>query len=414
MLAMVQSCAVVGLDGALVQVEVDLATGLPAFTIVGLPDAAVNEAKERVRAAIRNSGLAFPLKRITVNLAPADIRKEGPSYDLPMAVGVLRAGEQIVFDDTGCLFLGELGLDGALRHTNGILPMVALARDHGITTVFVPAVDAAEAALVEGMTIIPVESLAALVGHLRGETPILPALPLALDLDVEPTPAVDLSAVRGQEHVKRALEVAAAGGHNVIMSGAPGAGKTLLARLLPGILPQMTLVNRRLKASVVNRNLRWSLFSAVHLPAWHLGRRHIGEPIEGGDDESHPDAAQLRGFARPVHVGRPVAGCTAIDFHGLISCGNQDVFLHAGTGLVERELVGAVVPFGRVGEHLDSHAGRPDFLHFSPVVLAASNHGIGESVLIGRETNGHIGVINATSAVPKLPPKILNGVDRDG
>ncbi len=240
MLAMVQSCAVVGLDGALVQVEVDLANGLPAFTIVGLPDAAVNEAKERVRAAIRNSGLSFPLKRITVNLAPADIRKEGPSYDLPMAVGVLRAGEQIVFDDTGCLFLGELGLDGALRHTNGILPMVALARDHGISTVFVPAVDAAEAALVEGMTIIPGENLAALVGHLRGDRPIAPAQPMGLDLDVEPTSAVDFSAVRGQEHVKRALEVAAAGGHNVLMSGSPGAGKTLLARALPGILPRMT------------------------------------------------------------------------------------------------------------------------------------------------------------------------------
>jgi magnesium chelatase family protein len=157
-----------------------------------------------------------------------------------MAVGVLRAMEQIVFDDTGCLFLGELGLDGALRHTNGILPMVALARDHGITTVFVPAVDAAEAALVDGMTIIPVENVAGLVGHLRGDAPIPAAQPMALDLDVEPTPTVDFAAVRGQEHVKRALEVAAAGGHNVLMFGAPGAGKTLLARALPGILPRMT------------------------------------------------------------------------------------------------------------------------------------------------------------------------------
>ena len=217
MLAMVQSCAVVGLDGALVQVEVDLAQGLSAFTIVGLPDAAVNEAKERVRAAIRNSNLQFPLKRITVNLAPADLRKEGPSYDLPMAVGVLRASEQVVFDDVGCLFLGELGLDGTLRHTNGILPMVALARDHGITTVFVPAIDAQEAALVEGVAIIPVESLATLVAHLRGDARIIPAKPLQFGETDDPLPGFDFADVRGQEHVKRALEVAAAGGHNILM-----------------------------------------------------------------------------------------------------------------------------------------------------------------------------------------------------
>jgi magnesium chelatase family protein len=241
MLAMVQSCAVVGLDGALVRVEVDLANNLPAFTIVGLPDAAVTEAKERVRAAIRNSGLTFPMKRITVNLAPADLRKEGPAYDLPMAVGILRAGEQVVFDDVGCLFLGELGLDGALRHTNGILPMVALARDHGITTVFVPAVDAGEAALVEGVSIVPVDTLANLVGHLRGDVRIPPAQPVVFsESDAMPPSGPDMADVRGQEHVKRAIEVAAAGSHNVLMFGAPGAGKTLLARALPGILPRMT------------------------------------------------------------------------------------------------------------------------------------------------------------------------------
>jgi magnesium chelatase family protein len=240
MLAMVRSCAVVGLDGALVGVEVDLANGLPSFTIVGLPDAAVNESKERVRAAIKNSGMTFPMRRITVNLAPADLRKEGPSYDLAIAVGMLRAGEQLVFDDAGCLFLGELGLDGTLRHTNGILPMVAVAREHGIRTVFVPAVDAGEAALVEGIAVVPVQTLAALVGHLRGDEPLAPAAPLRFSpADASPH-APDLSEVRGQEHVKRALEVAASGAHNLIMSGSPGAGKTLLARSLPGILPAMT------------------------------------------------------------------------------------------------------------------------------------------------------------------------------
>src|SRR5437660_8894589 len=157
MLAMARSCAVVGLEGALVEVEVDLANGMAAFMIVGLPDAAVNEAKERVRAAIKNSGCLFPFKRITVNLAPADLRKEGPAYDLPIAVGILLASGQINADEGigEYLFLGELSLDGSVRHTNGILPMVALACEKRVQAVFVPAADAAEATLIEGVKVYP-------------------------------------------------------------------------------------------------------------------------------------------------------------------------------------------------------------------------------------------------------------------
>jgi magnesium chelatase family protein len=250
MLAKARSCAVVGLEGALVEVEVDIAHGLPSFAIVGLPDAAVNEAKERVRAAIKNSGAIFPLKRIIVNLAPADLRKAGPAYDLPIAVGILLATEQIapmtatgpIAEIEGALFLGELSLDGGLRHTHGILPMVALARERGVQAVFVPAVDAAEAGLVEGVDIYPVHTLAQLAAHLRGDERITPWLPddgpLAAEDDA-PYP-YDLADVRGQEHVKRALEVAASGGHNMVMVGPPGSGKTLLARTLPSILPSLT------------------------------------------------------------------------------------------------------------------------------------------------------------------------------
>lgn len=241
MLAKVISCAVVGLDGAVIEVETDISPGLPSFTIVGLPDTAVQESRERVRAAIRNSGYNFPIRRITVNLAPAHLKKAGPAYDLPIAVGILLSTEQIYADVSGTVFLGELSLDGSLRHTNGILPMVALAHEQGISTIIVPYIDAREASLVEGTKIIAISSLSQLVSYFRGEIPAPEYIP---DEPLESSPftsGTDMAYIKGQEHVKRALEVTAAGGHNIVMCGPPGSGKTLLSRSLPSILPPMTI-----------------------------------------------------------------------------------------------------------------------------------------------------------------------------
>jgi magnesium chelatase family protein len=242
MLARVFSCAVVGLEGVIVEVEVDYTNGLPGVTIVGLPDAAVQESRERVQTAVKNAGLHFPRHRIVVNLAPAAIRKEGPAYDLPIALGVIILAGHLpheVVDNT--LVVGELSLDGVVRHTRGLLPMAATARANGYKRMFVPEMDAGEAALIPGLEIIPVKSLADLYNHLSDRRLIAPYQPSSSD-ELEPLfIPTDFSEIKGQEHVKRALEVSAAGGHNVLMVGSPGAGKTLLARAMPGILPEMSI-----------------------------------------------------------------------------------------------------------------------------------------------------------------------------